>query len=60
MGRLPAARTAPGEVTFHKSKRDATCDKRALPPQPFFRELEHYLETKQINLNLSETPIGWY
>jgi betaine-aldehyde dehydrogenase len=22
--------------------------------------LEHYLETKQINLNLSETPIGWY
>jgi betaine-aldehyde dehydrogenase len=22
--------------------------------------LEHYLETKQINLNLSEAPIGWY
>ena len=22
--------------------------------------LEHYLETKQINLNLTETPIGWY
>jgi betaine-aldehyde dehydrogenase len=22
--------------------------------------LEHYLETKQINLNLAETPIGWY
>jgi betaine-aldehyde dehydrogenase len=22
--------------------------------------LEQYLETKQINLNLSETPIGWY
>jgi betaine-aldehyde dehydrogenase len=22
--------------------------------------LEHYLEIKQINLNLSETPIGWY
>jgi betaine-aldehyde dehydrogenase len=22
--------------------------------------LEHYLETKQINLNLSEAPLGWY
>jgi betaine-aldehyde dehydrogenase len=22
--------------------------------------LEHYLETKQINVNLSETPLGWY
>ena len=22
--------------------------------------LEHYLETKQINVNLSEAPIGWY
>jgi betaine-aldehyde dehydrogenase len=22
--------------------------------------LEHYLETKQINLNLTEAPIGWY
>ena len=22
--------------------------------------LEHYLETKQININLSEAPIGWY
>jgi betaine-aldehyde dehydrogenase len=22
--------------------------------------LDHYLETKQINLNLSEAPIGWY
>ena len=22
--------------------------------------IEHYLETKQINLNLSEAPIGWY
>ena len=22
--------------------------------------LEQYLETKQINLNLSEAPIGWY
>ena len=22
--------------------------------------LEHYLETKQINLNLSEAPIAWY
>jgi len=22
--------------------------------------VEHYLETKQINLNLSEAPIAWY